>query len=1146
MFVKNLVLILSIVFCSNVAANLKCEELINQRTCLNNAPKSHSTANGTIQVPAPHLPGTSQACWSWSRVYQCVETNPIYSCDSGTNYDVVKQDCNLTKASTLASITIKGLTYITDARYTYACEFGGWTNPTPPPPADAVECVELKIPAGEIKDTKTISAAATGVDASTATLNQNLVSEQELKTRFACYKNPVTSCSQTCSVQVDGPAPGEKHYVQQACPATQLTGCVLSSDSCNITDVLDPDTQQPTGAKQSALGPDGRCVSSSANSLCQSGPIPQCLTQGNCVLSSTSRAGILASGIASQQSQDYLCSTETRSCAKTATVSTCFSPNAWGMDQRDDGTTDAAPGLGDANNAMAKLDGMSKGMTTESPFIFSGTDKRCHFAVGNFTNTLFAVAVSVAVSVATAGTSTSLLAPALSSLGVSASFASSLAIVSQTLTVANDVVNSRAFGNDCCKDFVIEGSDAWYKVGAACTGDEVKLSVGRRKALTVYLGEFCSKKGGFPFRSCVQRSRSFCLFDDILALTVNEQGRAQLDEIAIADPGSTVSTGELSFRLYAQSSGSGSGYTGLATGHWVKDAVTNGSQIWHWEYPAYCASAATTKAAHDLYQAEVKSAFDTKGIQPEHMTKAQAAALLNKIGQIPHFQECPALEGHLPVMTCAAGGCDESKLPAYPSGAEVDVNGDVLQLSDPNWRVQLVKTLYSPGSFGIGAVMASDASFAASIASVSPLVSFIGSCHSDGACLARYAVTQQGPGARKRVKERVTFPLYNYKQSADLPTVDYVGKTGELNSSAWQADPNRGAGTPRRIGQQNFIFRPNFPTADYKTNPHTQVLLEWGVGDTVPDDYRAILVPASLPPATPGFWPYTGPGGSFYISGDCDPNSLWCAYKIEQEMQIARHPWGDAEHPRCWGFTVEQLAALDFNAMDLSRWINSMDLGAFENGKADGAIKKAALDTAQDYYSNFKSGATVNSPNAGVVALKANTDTLPMMSAGNYSSYVLKIMVPSNWPQHFPNGMNNNPVTNVRVNWGDGKPEESMTPGAEGISFRGEHDFGEKQPGTYKVVVKLDTAANGPQTLSTQVSITPNDGQMPNKERADFATDGLSGKEQKMVTPSALVNGGSQSEANLPALGGAGMSDLMQMQGDDVTKPVPARSFIPE
>lgn len=73
--------------------------------------------------------------------------------------------------------------------------------------------------------------------------------------------------------------------------------------------------------------------------------------------------------------------------------------------------------------------------------------------------------------------------------------------------------------SNCCKD------SGWGQdVGlASCSSDEKALGKAKEKRLTVYVGEYCSKKA---LGICIEKKRGYCEFDSKLAQIVQQQGRS--------------------------------------------------------------------------------------------------------------------------------------------------------------------------------------------------------------------------------------------------------------------------------------------------------------------------------------------------------------------------------------------------------------------------------------------------------------------------------------------------------------------------------------------------------------------------------------------------------------------------------------------
>lgn len=73
--------------------------------------------------------------------------------------------------------------------------------------------------------------------------------------------------------------------------------------------------------------------------------------------------------------------------------------------------------------------------------------------------------------------------------------------------------------SNCCKD------SGWGQdVGlASCSSEEKALGKAKEKRLTVYVGEYCSKKA---LGICIEKKRGYCQFDSKLAQIVQQQGRS--------------------------------------------------------------------------------------------------------------------------------------------------------------------------------------------------------------------------------------------------------------------------------------------------------------------------------------------------------------------------------------------------------------------------------------------------------------------------------------------------------------------------------------------------------------------------------------------------------------------------------------------
>lgn len=1130
-------------------AALKCEEMTARRFCSDGASRSVSVGPGqSVMLNPPVIDGYPSACWSWTRRFQCIETNPQLYCDSGTPYPIVKQDCSLTSAAVKATVVINGLQYITDADYQYRCAFGAPTTSANLPPNK--ECIAM---ASDTVQSDYVASAPVGSTPPAALTTQ--IPTKETKTdSYVCYSPPVTTCSTDCFKDTVNKATGQIEQTKVACESP-VDQCVTSNTQCNGS--ISGNKGNPS------IGPDGRCINSTVTEICASGPVPKCLSKDNCAFDGATKTSIQDNGFALTQEQSYVCSNTTKTCTEMANISNCVHVSAWGWDELGI-KNQIGQGLGEFNQAMSQLEGIEKGIQDDDPYIFSGKDLRCHYAVGSFINTFIAIVMVAATFVITGGTglvavglqNTALMGAAVMTAATANAVGAAVSIGAAFL---GEVEDSKAFGGNCCKELVIEGSDRWYKIGK-CTGDEVKLAVAKKKGLTVYLGEYCSKKGGFPIRGCVQKTRSYCAFDDMLALVVNEQGRAQLDAMAMADPASTSASGAVPFQFYAAAVGGTTYANVMDNGKWISLTSHNGSKVLSWQYPGYCRTAASQAAAYLVYENEINKALDSKGqvnpsMKPE-MTKEEAKRVLTNITKLKPFQECPSAEGTASFMTCDKkdDSCNMAQLPEGPSGVEFDYSGQDVSQADVNWRVQQMRSFYKPGEYGVTATMPGNPSFAAVTTSLSPYVSAVGSCKAaDGSCFYQFGITSKtangGGGAKKRTKENIQFPLYNTISTANRPGTSHVSESGVLDMAGYMADPNRGLATPTAVSRQRFIFNSIEIRKPVKGSViHPMILVEYAnkkLSVTNPaDDYRPLMVPTNLPLGSGGWFPYgnTGVHGEyFYLYGGCDPNSRYCNYTVEADLNIARHPWGTAKEPRCWGFTIEQMTALDFDKMDLSRWINSLDLDVANAGlsaEAAEAMTDRTIESAQSFYTSIEKNQTTPSKVPGTIALVTSADILPKLSGNAFEAFLLEVAVPSNWPSFYLDKPNTNPVTNGRVDWGDGSPVQNMILHPEGRAVYAAHDYGDIAPDRYKITVTIDTKFNGPQKLTTHVTVTPDQGGKVPKTELDFEAPGSVGKLPQDVNNATSIGGVNQAPANLDQLS-PGTVKQFEGQGPTIQKPPP-------
>jgi hypothetical protein len=129
-----------------------------------------------------------------------------------------------------------------------------------------------------------------------------------------------------------------------------------------------------------------------------------------------------------------------------------------------------------------------------------------------------------------------------------------------------------AYFTDCCSLSLKKTGSGFQK----CSDEEVKLAAAKRAGLAYHIADHCCVS---VLGVCTDNKSNYCVFDSMLALIIQEQGRAQLAQMAAAGAAKEASVNE----TFAPFAGSG---------HWLPFTV-NGNDVWAWQWPAACADPAT-------------------------------------------------------------------------------------------------------------------------------------------------------------------------------------------------------------------------------------------------------------------------------------------------------------------------------------------------------------------------------------------------------------------------------------------------------------------------------------------------------------------------------------------------------------------------
>lgn len=335
--------------------------------------------------------------------------------------------------------------------------------------------------------------------------------------------------------------------------------------------VLEVDFRQSPGC--------GICLEPEVSEVCYAQPQAnatdlscESLDLTNCQLTAATPRGFTGEGgLVASQEETYTCTTQTRQCVRYAPTSgdaACLNADmAFGADQIRGGPPKADGSMANALVAAAALDstaqGLQDGVSSKLPLLFNGSDQRCNRAAGGFVGSLMQ--------------------------------------------------------RNCCR-LDIQRPSAGSLLQEGCTEDEARLAAARRARNAVFIGEYCSRRAPRPFRTCLRRTQTYCVFSGMLPRILHEQGRRQLDAMAHSAVGANIARTPLSFSYYDAGAGS-----------WAPVRNIGGVRVTAWQWPSYCA---------DPAQAAVRLMSD------------------------PLAKDCP---GSLTVWfaTCESNTCDD--LPPEPS-----------------------------------------------------------------------------------------------------------------------------------------------------------------------------------------------------------------------------------------------------------------------------------------------------------------------------------------------------------------------------------------------------------------------------------------------------------------------------------------------
>lgn len=243
------------------------------------------------------------------------------------------------------------------------------------------------------------------------------------------------------------------------------------------------------------------------------------------------------SGIPTSQRETYTCVKEERQCTRWSagtTDSSCIKTDmALGLDKVRDSSLNDSGSFNNAMVAASLLDGVAKGSEGQQadqkvPLIFNGEDNRCNYPTG---------------------------------------------AVGSLIT------------KNCCRQDLYRPKKG-FLIQKGCGMEETKLAAARRSRYAHYVGEYCSKKLPWPFKTCIRRTQTYCVFQGILPRLVHEQGREQLAQMVGSSGASEAQKSPMNFAYYD-----------TGEGRWSPAVTVNGVRLQAWRWPKHCANLADAAEA---------------------------------------------------------------------------------------------------------------------------------------------------------------------------------------------------------------------------------------------------------------------------------------------------------------------------------------------------------------------------------------------------------------------------------------------------------------------------------------------------------------------------------------------------------------------
>lgn len=275
-----------------------------------------------------------------------------------------------------------------------------------------------------------------------------------------------------------------------------------------------------------------------------------------------------------------------------------------------------------------------------------------------------------------------------------------------------------------------------------------------------------------------------------------------------------------------------------------------------------------------------------------------------------------------------------------------------------------------------------------------------------GICTYRISAWPAGVGGKAMVTRDMVFPL---------------------------TAPEAGGDSWTNVGE--VLLRPYSNVGDERTARNSKmaptVRIDYSLNEGW--DWQTLTVP------TKGAVNVQVPGTDVVLTGECHAFTNTCEYRAAGTVVATLKPWGSPKNPDCTGFTLSQLSLLDFARMDFSEWLVSV-MGKVGTPNASELAEAAAVQ-AQEFLELYQSTGDIQVTRPQAVQTAKIT---PLEKFGPFEAY---LEVADNWPVRYPDGdeRNNDPITSVKVDWGDCSIPEFLTRaqgvdgGAQVHGFVGRH-----------------------------------------------------------------------------------------------------------